>query len=136
MEILDKEDPIIDTKGENIAFVGLLGFLITGIATLIDLWGLWITFSAFSSKAAPDAMQLSKGIGISAYAQWVMIAALIIGVICQNASSSYYRFQQPLYRKFIIIVSILALLGSFIPLNLILLIIALVSMISVPKNKK
>lgn len=135
MEILDGEEPIIDTKGRNLVIICLLAYFITGIISLVGFYGSWVSFSAFSSKGAPDAMQLSNGIGISGYAQWAMIVPLIIGVICQNIPSSYQHFSKPIYWRFIMIISISALLGSFIPLNFILLIVAIISIIIVSTNK-
>lgn len=135
MEILDKEDQIIDTKGKNLVLASLLGYLVGGITALVGLYGSWVSFSAFSSTGAPDATQLSKGIGISGYAQWAMILPLIIGVICQNVSTSYHPFDKPSYWRFMMIISVLSLIASFIPLNFILLIVAIISVIVVSKKK-
>ena len=135
MEILDREEPVIDYKGRYLARMGLLVYIITGIAALIGLLGTWKSLSAYSSTGAPDAMQLSHGIGISNYAQLVTIPTLIIGVICQSVSSSYHRFHKPWFWRFILTVSISALLASFVPLSLILFIVALISVVFVATNK-
>ena len=135
MEILDKEDQVIDTKAKNLAIASLLGYLVVGITALVGLYGSWMSLSAFSSTGAPDAVELSKGIGISNYAQWVMTLPLIIGVVCQNVSSSNTPFHKPQYWRFMMIISILSLIASFIPLSFILLIVAMISVIIVSKNK-
>ena len=129
MEILDQDEQTINVKNKNLALISLLGYMIAGITALIGLYGSLLSLSALNTPKAPDAVLLSRGIGISDYAQLVMIVVLLIGVICQNVPASENSFHKPWVWRLILVISILTLLASFIPLSPILLIITSISLI-------
>jgi magnesium-transporting ATPase (P-type) len=133
MEILDNDENKPVSNFNLLGTIGGIAYSIGGVSCLIGLYGSWLSYSSLSTTGAPDANQLSNGIGISIYSQLVSIFTLILGLICQRIAFSQHSFS-PAWMWWTMLVSgLLAIFGSimsFNPINLILGVVILVHVLT------
>jgi hypothetical protein len=135
MEILDDDKEIINPTGKILGTIGGICYLIGGIGCLFSLYGSLLSADSLLASGAPDAMQLSRGIGLVLYSHLVVLPSLLIALFCQLVAFHKYDFTHIWLWRVMLFSGICAVLSSFFPPSPYVMIIGIAALVHVFSKK-
>lgn len=135
MEILDNEPKYEDPSARLFGFLGGLAFVISCLATMVSLYGVWKSYLSMQTAGAPDAISLADGILISLISQLAIVGGALFGFICQMIAFYKYAFSPVWMWRLMLVNSLLLIASGLFPFNWMSMLLSLAVMVHLFSKK-